>query len=287
MLPIYFVGHWHHKNKNGLQLIKNNTVLPWNGERDGIIFTNELNMDIVNQYDKVIVGPGVDFKYALDYFKAYQGDKYIYYNLLSPWLKHVYEMYAPNPKIIYITLPFPVDVERFKPSKKKKQFFIYVKHVTRQRIQAITTLVEQCSHLLREYEYRTFTYGTYQEDDYLDYIQSAEFGIWVDAHESQGFALEEALSCNCPLFVYDITSMKDECENSGHHPWAHVPFDLPATSASYFDETCGMICRENSELFNMFISFFQVIPSYTPRQFVLDHLTSTQFIDNIKKILNL
>jgi len=73
MLPIYFVGEWHHKNRNGLSLVEH--ACPWNGERDGIILTNELNMDIISQYERVIVGPGVDFKFALDYFKDYQGDK--------------------------------------------------------------------------------------------------------------------------------------------------------------------------------------------------------------------
>ena len=80
MLPIYFVGEWHHKNRNGLQLLKD--VRPWNGERDGIILTNELNMDIVCNYERVIVGPGVEFKFALNYFKNYQGDTSILFNTL-------------------------------------------------------------------------------------------------------------------------------------------------------------------------------------------------------------
>jgi glycosyltransferase involved in cell wall biosynthesis len=287
MLPIYFVGDWHRKNKNGLQLVRDVTVRPWNGERDGIIFTNELNMDIVNQYDKVFVGPGIDFNYALNYCNAYQGDKMIIFNVLSPWLKNLFETYASNPKVNYITLPFPVDVERFQPSEKKKRFFIYVKHIAKERIDQISNLLYQCADLLKEYECRTFRYSSYEEGDYLHYIQSAEFGIWIDAHESQGFALEEALSCNCPLFVYDITSMKDECMDNGNHPWASYPGDLPATSVSYFDKTCGVICKNKDDLYNMFLSFLQVIPRFTPRQFVVDHLTATQFIDNIKKILNL
>jgi hypothetical protein len=129
MLPIYFVGDWHHKNKQGLELIKEVPVRPWNGERDGIILTNELNMDIVQQYDKVIVGPGVEFNYALDYFKKYQENKCIILNILSPWLKQIFDIHAPNPNVKYIALPFPVDTETFQPSEKKKQFFIYIKLV--------------------------------------------------------------------------------------------------------------------------------------------------------------
>lgn len=285
MLPIYFVGDWHHKNKRGLELVEH--ARPWKGEHDGVILVNHIDVTILQHNNYVIFGPGVDFKHALDYCKIYQGDKTIIFNTLSPWNKTLYDTYASNPKVIYITLPFPVDVERFKPAKKSKQFFIYVKHVENSRIELISNLVHQCMDLLSEYEYRIFTYGTYQEDDYLSYIQSAEFGIWVDAHESQGFALEEALSCNCPLFVYDITSMKDECMDNGTHPWVYITDDLPATSASYFDETCGVICKSKDDLYNMFLSFFQVIPRFTPRQFVLEHLTAKQFIDNIKNVINL
>jgi glycosyltransferase involved in cell wall biosynthesis len=287
MLPIYFVGGWHHKNKNGIQLIRGSTVLPWNGERDGIILTNELNMDIVHRYDNVIVGPGIEFNYALDYCKKYQENKCIIFNILSPWLKKIFEVYAPNPNITYVALPFPVDIDRFQPSQKKKKFFIYVKLVHPSKVNDILHMIQEYSELLKEYECKIFTYGSYQEHDYLQYIQSAEFGIWIGRHESQGFAVEEALSCNCPLFVYDITSMKDEYTDNGQYPWAQFPGDLPATAASYFDESCGIICKEKESLHNMFASFLQVIPSYTPRQFVLDHLTSTQFVDNIKKILNL
>ena len=283
MLPIYFIGEWHHKNKRALELLP--YARPWKGERDGVILMNDLNDNIIQTYDNVIFGPGIDFNRVLEYCKQYRGDKIIRFNTLSPWNKKIFDTYAPNPKVNYVTLPFPVEVDRFYPADKKKRFFIYVKHVEQERIEQISNLVYQCSHLLEEYEYRIFTYGSYQENDYLQYIQSAQFGIWVDAHESQGFALEEALSCDCPLFVYDITSMKDECIDNGQHPWAHVPLDLSATSASYFDNTCGMICREKSELLNSFLSFFQVIPRYRPRQFVLDHLTNTQFMENLKRII--
>lgn len=285
MLPIYFVGDWHRKNKNGLQLLTEVVVRPWNGEHDGIIFTNELNMDIVQHYDRVIIGPGVDFKQAVDYFKSYHGEKKIIFNTLSLWNKNIHTIYGANPKVTYITLPFPVDVQQFQPLQKKKQFFIYIKLVNPSMVDAIYHMIAQYSELLQEYEYKIFKYGSYNESEYLSYIQSAQFGIWVGRHESQGFALEEALSCNCPLFVYDITSMKDECLNDGAYPWANFQGDVPATAASYFDETCGMICREKGELYNMFLSFFQVLPRFTPRQFVLENLTSKQFMERLEEII--
>jgi glycosyltransferase involved in cell wall biosynthesis len=283
MLPIYYTGDWHHKNKKGLELVKN--ARPWNGEQDGIILVNYLDLTILQNYQRVIFGPSIGLKEGLDFFKTYQGDKSILFNALSPWNKNLFDTYATNPKVMYITIPFPVDIERFQPATKKKRFFIYVKHVEKERVEEIFNLLNQYANLLVEYEYCIFTYGTYQEDDYLNYIQSAEFGIWVDAHESQGFALEEALSCDCPLFVYDISSMKDECMDDGIHPWAHVTEELPATSASYFDETCGIICNDKELLHNRFLSFFQVVPRFTPRQFIVNNLTATQFVQRLEEII--
>jgi glycosyltransferase involved in cell wall biosynthesis len=284
MLPIYITGEWHHKNRNGLQLIKEISVRPWNGERDGIILTNELNMDIVNQYDKVVVGPGVDFKQGIDYFKSYQGEKKIIFNTLSPWNKKLYDMYASHPNITYIALPFPVDTDKFQPTKKKKRFFIYVKHVHSSRLHAVLDMIKHHPELFQD-EYQIFTYGSYQENEYLDYIQSSQFGIWVGCHESQGFALEEALSCNCPLFVYNVISMKDECLQDTIYPWGHVVEDLPATSASYFDETCGTIYHESESIDDAILLFMNSLNQFTPRDFVLRHLTISSFVEKLNRII--
>ena len=41
-------------------------------------------------------------------------------------------------------------------------------------------------------------------------MQKAKYGIILDAHESQGFAIEEALSCNVPLLVWNTKFMSQE-----------------------------------------------------------------------------
>ena len=63
MLPIYFIGEWHHKNKRALELLP--YARPWKGERDGVILMNDLNDNIIQTYDNVIFGPGIDFNLSL------------------------------------------------------------------------------------------------------------------------------------------------------------------------------------------------------------------------------
>ena len=82
--------------------------------------------------------------------------------------------------------------------------FVYVKNrkVDTKKIQS---LLEE-----KNLNYTWIVYGSYSEDDYIRIVQKSKFGIWIGSHESQGFALEEALSMNCPLLVLDAQSMHEE-----------------------------------------------------------------------------
>jgi glycosyltransferase involved in cell wall biosynthesis len=105
----------------------------------------------------------------------------------------------------------------------------------------------------------------YKEEDYINYLHNSRFGIWLDAHESQGFALEEALSCNVPLFVWNVTSLNQEygCK----YP------DIPATSIPYWDNRCGESFTSISEIQEKFQKFMDNLSSYKPREYVLENLS--------------
>ena len=273
---------WHPKNNEGMELM--NSVQPvnnWNGENDGVILCSIIDINIVNNYDNVICGPHVDFLEALTFFKNYNENKPLIYNVLSKWQKKLFELYAPNKKVKYVCLPFPVNVDKFVPTKKTNRFFIYYKHVHSSRLNTIIELIKE-KKLDEVNEYKIFTYGSYNENDYLSYISSCKFGIWVGSHESQGFALEEALSCDCPLFVCDVNSLKDECVNDSNYCWEKLVGDYPATSATYFDETCGKICEYGShELHSNFDEFIRDIESYKPREYILNNLTNKKCLQMI------
>ena len=46
----------------------------------------------------------------------------------------------------------------------------------------------------------------YQESDFADAISKAPYAIWIGRHESQGFAFQETLSSDTPIFVIDVNS---------------------------------------------------------------------------------
>ena len=65
--------------------------------------------------------------------------------------------------------------------------------------------------------------------------------ISLDAHESQGFALEEAMSCNIPLLVSDAQTMYEEYNDGVNSTYYnHRPKKMLSTSVPYWSEQCGI-----------------------------------------------
>jgi len=129
-------------------------------------------------------------------------------------------------------------------------------------------------------EFKVFDYvKRYKEEDYLKYLQESNYGIILDAHESQGFAIEEALSCDVPLLVWNVTSMNQE--EGINYP------DIPATSIPYWDNRCGESFYNKEEFEEKYNEFTSKLDTYKPREFVLDKLGIDKCVINFKKLIDL
>jgi glycosyltransferase involved in cell wall biosynthesis len=176
-------------------------------------------------------------------------------------------------------MPFGVDTEKFTPLKninEKNKVLIYHKRRDPSELQYILNFFQN-----KNIEVKIFDYvNKYSEEEYLTYLQNAKFGIWVDAHESQGFALQEALSCNVPILVWNIKYMNQEFGSNYDN--------IPATTIPYWDERCGEYFYEIEELENIYDKFISKLDTYKPREFVLENLSmevcENKLIDIIKNI---
>ena len=144
-------------------------------------------------------------------------------------------------------------------NNEKTEVFIYFKR----RNPAELTFVESLLKT-KNINYRIFDYvKRYDENDYLSFLQKSKFGIILDAHESQGFAIQEALSCDVPLLVWNTTRMNQE--------YGSRYSNIPCTSIPYWDERCGEIFYNNlEEKFDLFISKLE---TYKPREYILENLS--------------
>lgn len=263
-MDIFVEGWQHHKNKRGMELmncedIKFHTIYNPNIKYDWVMNLSEIK-DYKN-HTNILFGPQIMFP-DIDINKVPK-DKKIFFNVLSEWMinlcKSIHKEYD------FINLPFAVDVDKFMPSQKNGKPIVYFKQRDYSIVKDFINTVNQ--------EFVIFDYDKkYDEEQYLNFISKAPYGIWVGRHESQGFAFQEALSCDCPLFVIDVKSKREENRtNSFWH--SYLPgHNLPATSASYFDSTCGLICYPENWKEN-WGNFIDNVKNYNPREFVINNLS--------------
>ena len=194
------------------------------------------------------------------------------YNILSPWIRHLYLEFANDFIIPMKELPFAVDTNHFKPNNdinKEYDCVVYIKRRSNDLVNYTLNLLNQ-----KGLKYRIFRYGSYNEEEYRDALHKSKFMLTLDAHESQGFALEEAMSSGVPLLVMDAKSMYDEMDNGVTATYEHLrPKKLVATSVPYWSDECGIKIIEQSELSAAIDRMMEEYKSFTPRDYIVRTLS--------------
>ena len=282
-MKVLFVDTFcHRKNKIGFQLLCNENQI------DSTVSNNP--SDFHKPYDLVIIpsefippnsfpnakwliyGPH-NFVFANHIWKGPHQifPQHCVYNLLSEWIQTVQGEFG-GLSLPSITLPFPVEIQKFCPDSREKilDCFLYFKGRKRELLQFAEARLKALG--LR---YTLLQYGSYQEDEYLNVLRSSRFGIWIGSHESQGFALQEALSTNVPLAVWNVKSMFDEYNKKNEISYKEDQrlYRFKATSVPYWDERCGELFYEQGE----FDATLQKVSAnahlYKPRDYILENLS--------------
>ena len=274
-MKILFVNTWmHNKNMNALLNYKNVSLEIINKVSDIDKYDLTMFDCVYSPTDPIDVSkyPGVCFLFG-PHFSVFPNDKIknirsskSVYIMPSQWCIDYWKLNPLCDNLNMSVLPFGVDTNRFcevKPINERNLVFIYYKSRQPRELEFIENLLRNSN-----ISYRIFSYHhRYNEDEYLEYLQNARFGIWVDAHESQGFALEEALSCNVPLFIWNIRSMNQE--------YGQTYPDNSATTIPYWDNRCGEDFYDMSDFKEKCDRFFSNLSNYRPREFILENLSMT------------
>ena len=288
MKILYIKSNMHSKNNNALMNYKNINFYIINN----ITNLNEIDLskfDVVyspcepinvNEYPntKFIFGPHFSVfpeKHHMDIIRR----KNVIYVQPSEWAAEVWKISPLCNNIKIQSLPFGVDTEKFNNNKsisEREKVFIYFKTRHPQLLYILQSFLND-----KNISYEIFNYNTrYDENTYIEYLKEAKYGIWLGRHESQGFALEEALSCNVPLLVWNVKSMNEE--------YGYNYSDIPASVIPYWDERCGEYFLNVTELENTFNTFISKLETYKPREYILENLTMEvceqkliQLIENI------
>ena len=277
----------HHKNEYALSQYKNIQFYP-------IGQISDLDQFDLSQYDCVYSPstpirsskyPGIKFIFG-PHFSVFPDEHQMdiirapnaIYSQPSEW---VVQLWRNSPYCKGMTIkpiPFAVDINRFcevRPANERNQVFVYYKSRNPNEIQFVLNILQKYG-----IGCKLFQYGKYIETEYLTYLQHSKYGIWVGRHESQGFAVEEALSVNVPLLVWDVKSMNQE--------YGFNYADIPATVLPYWDDRCGEVFYEGGEFESKLRIFLSKLDTYRPRDYIVEHLSpdvcENHLIKTIKEI---
>jgi hypothetical protein len=185
----------------------------------------------------------------------------------SKWATDVWKVHPLCRDMNICAVPFGVDTDSFreiKPLHERTEVFVYYKTRNPDDLSFILNKLRELN-----VDFKVFSYDhKYNEYEYKTCLQNAKYGIWVGRHESQGFALEEALSCNVPLLVWDVLSMNQE--------YGPNYDDIPATCIPYWDSRCGEIFYKREHFDYTYRLFMSKLRQLNPREYVLSTLSMAE-----------
>jgi hypothetical protein len=280
--------YMHQKNANALYKYSNNYYVIKSIEQIDNIVLNDFDCVYspstplnVKKYPntKFIFGPHFSVFPELHQMNTIRNDNVIYIQP-SEWAAKVWEINPFCNNIKIGVLPFGVDTIKFSEKTNitnithRNKVFIYFKDRNPQELKLLTNFLNN-----KNIPYVIFSYKSgYNEQEYINYLQNSKFGIWLGRHESQGFALGEALSCNVPLLVWNVKSMNQE--------YGSIYADISATTIPYWDERCGEYFYDFDELENKFNTFLSKIETYKPREYILENLTIEICQNKLTNLIN-
>lgn len=282
-MKLLVIGNFHHKNMIGLELLLKNINFSYKFGN-----TNE-----INDYE-IIYSPSIPINSSSypnkkfifgPHFSVFPDNKLltinnIYNNSIyiqpSKWVIDLWNNFNVENTIKLKEFPFPVEIDKFKPieNSKKNEVFIYFKRRKPQELLFIENFLNK-----ENINYKIFDcVKKYKENDYISCLQNAKYGIWIGGHESQGFALEEALAFDIPLLVWEVKYMSQE--------YGYNYPNIPATVIPYWDKRCGEFFDEKEKFEETYYRFINNIKNYKPREYILENLSPEKCGENFIKLIN-
>jgi hypothetical protein len=135
-----------------------------------------------------------------------------------------------------------------------------------------TQLLQPILDVLTRRGFRTHVirYKYYDHKSYRRLLERARAMIFLCEHETQGLAYQEALACNIPVLAWNNGYWSDPL-------WRKVStMMIPASSVPFFSAECGDRFVDFAGFETALGRFLNRMPSFQPRQYVLENLSMQQ-----------
>jgi hypothetical protein len=189
----------------------------------------------------------------------------------SEWIKNKYKRWIPEEKIF--VWPVGIDTDYFDDKstiEKTLDCLIYYKRRSFEDLTFVTKMLKQYNQTFDIIEY-----GNYSEHDFISKVSKSKYVFILDNCESQGIAIQEIMSMNVPMFVWDVEQWADRGEE----------FKVEASSIPYWDDRCGMYETKIESIHQAFNLFLEKFGFFNPRAYILENISLKKQAKEIIKIL--
>lgn len=229
-------------------------------------------IEIENSNKKVLIGPLYtldQLKKLINYFKQYEyikiavASKATFDNLIN-------DIDPSLDKKRITIMPTGIVSSKILLNTKHRirngKCLIYFKNRKDSELQSVKDFLNQLN-----IEFDLFEYKKYKNKRLKKLSKINRFGILLTTTESQGFAVQEMLSCNLPLFVWDSKyAYYDDVKMTG-------------TSVPFWDERCGAKVSNFHEFEDSFESFIKNLNKFEPSEMIKEKLTFEVVKENLIK----
>jgi hypothetical protein len=190
----------------------------------------------------------------------------------SGWVYNKYKRYISESMLEV----WPVGIDAHSFPRVEESFeplfdcLIYFKRRTQEELDKVKTLLNSLDQ-----KWTVIEYGNYSEEEFKKVIKNSRYCFSLNGTESQGIAIQEIMSSNLPIFVWDIDSWKDRGEEH----------ECPATSVPYWSKMCGEKTSDEKRVVDKFSFFLDNLEEYSPRKFITENLSLEKQAEELANIL--
>lgn len=224
-----------------------------------------LQIPSINKNIKIIAWPNIDNndKWLLKWFE----DRY-YFIYPSNRIQNIWN--KRNRHKNSIVRPAWIDTDKFKPSdKKKEKVLIYFKTRFPEELKLACDVLNKNNINFEIINYDEW----YREQEFIKKLEITKYVIWIWRQETQWIALQEIMSMNIPILVWDVKKVWHWLpKNNKETDTVKDILEEKSTSAEYFNEECWYKIYNKEDLEKYIMKINNEYKNIHPRKYILEYL---------------
>ena len=217
-----------------------------------------------------VVGPQI--WHLDDHVNTLKENPHYYKTIVTPsqWVKDLYVNKCGFSEDKVSVWPVGIELPEYE-RKKEYGCLVYYKRRDEASLSKVRELLAD-----RHIPYNVMEYGQYSQNALEILAPESDFCFVLNGTESQGIAIQEIMSYNTPMLVWDVESWEDQGPE-----WS-----VPATSVPYWSDECGERFVYADDMEVTFDNFYSRIGEYNPRKYVEDNLSYKKSIETLLEIFD-